>query len=163
MSQVSAPLSLDETAGAAQAVGGAADNFELLVVPAAGGVVEGELEIRERLAGAEGARAAVEAADDGGKSGAGGLQVALHAQIHAQFRAEAGGIHDAGANLLNGGAGGLDGAEVLRSGAVAALAVDAFGQIAGEDGFAIGTVVAGRHARIGGVADDALVRSQAAG
>ena len=131
-------FALAEAARHAQPVGGAADDFKLLVVPGAGGVVEGEHEILQRLAGAEGEGAAVEAADDCGKRGAGGLQVALHAQVHAQFRAEAGGIDDAGANLLAGGAGGLDGAQVLGAGAVAALAIDAFGQIAGKDGLAIG-------------------------
>ena len=48
-----------------------------------------------RLARHEGKRAAVETLDHSGNASAGGLQMALHADFHREFRTQAGGIHDA--------------------------------------------------------------------
>src|SRR5205085_6411291 len=118
---------------------------------------------RQRLTGREGKRPAIEAPDQRRNRRAGRLQVTLHAEIHAQFRREPGGIDDAGANLFAGRARGLRGVNVTGAGAMTALAVDPFRKVSAKDGLASRRVVPGWSARISIVAKDALIRDQPPG
>ena len=135
-------LALEETLGLAQAVNGA-DDFKFVLAAAAGGVIEGELEGAERLTGAVGERSAIVAADGVGQETDGGFQMALGADIHFAILGEAGGIDDGGADGGGLRIGLLDGAEVVATGAMAALAIDALGELSVEHGFDAGGRVGG--------------------
>src|SRR5204863_5670369 len=80
--------------------------------------------------------------------------MALHAQLHLELGIEAGGIDDASANRR---------ANVLAAGTVASLAIDSGRKLTNENGLAAGRLVVRRNLRIAGMAEDALVRGEAAG
>ena len=71
-----------------------ADNFELIVFPAAGRVVVKKHESGERLAGEVRIRRAIISADLIGQREAGGFQVALHAHLHPSRGGESRGVDD---------------------------------------------------------------------
>src|SRR6185312_9510824 len=74
-------------------VRGAADNFELIFVPGARRMVESQQEVAERFSRNKRKWPAVKAPDQAGKRAAGGLQMALHANIHLQIRTQPRRVH----------------------------------------------------------------------
>src|SRR2546425_202037 len=86
---------------------------------------------------------------------AGSLQVTLHAHLELPFGREPRGVHNRVANRLFVPA--LHRLNMAEAGAVASLAVNAFGDAAGEPGFAAKTVAARRNLRVGIVTEDTFL------
>ena len=150
-------LAFEKTSGFPKPICGTADDLELIVMLCSRCMVERQKEIGKRLAGNERKRRSIEPADQGRNCGAGRLQVTLHAEIHAQFRAKPGGIHDARADLLGIAARGLRRANVIAAGSMTALAIDAFRNVAAKYWLAPRTIVPGRYTRISIVAKNAFI------
>ena len=93
---------------------------------APGGRIEVDYVGAKRFAGAEGKNAAIEAPDHLRQLDAGGLQMALHANVHLERRRETRRIHNGGTKLCCGRALRCQ-AGMTRPIAVAALAIDALG------------------------------------
>ncbi len=140
----------------AQAVSRVGD-FKILLIFAAGRVIEEEHEIAQRLAWIVGERAAAVTLDGMRQGEAGGLQVALQADLHLTIAAQPRGIDDGGAHLVGGRSGGMRSAHMVAARTVAALAIDAFGESAGIERLTARFVVAGGNPRVGVVAEHALV------
>ena len=103
--------------GFEETVGGGGE-LELVVIARVGFVVEVEGVVGERFAGAVREDVAVVAEDLAGEREVGGFEVALEADLNTAGWREAGGVDD-------GGSGGVGG--VVAAGAVATLAIDAYG------------------------------------
>ena len=136
--------------------------LEFVVVTGAGRVIEEECEVLDRLAGHVGKRAPGESFDLGGNASAGSLEVALQADFRTELGIQAGGIYDAAAYRFHFGAAAPGGSHMVAAGSVTPLAVDAFGQVAGENRFAAGRFVPCRNSRNPVMAKDTLVRYEAA-
>src|SRR6185437_13645234 len=113
---------LQEALGLAQTVGGA-DDFE--IVGRALGFIVVEDEIAEGFAGLIRERAAIVFDDGMRQRAAGGFEVALHADFELARGGEARGVYDLCAELIGGRVGELRGCDVIGTGAVAALTIDA--------------------------------------
>jgi hypothetical protein len=139
------------------------DDFELLLV--ARSVIEVERVVGERLTGLVGEDASIESLNCVGKGETGGLEVALHADFELRGRSEAFRIEDGGADFFLLRALGIfeRKIDVLRAGAMAAFAIDAFGQLRGEEWFHAGQILSWSDGRIGVVAEHAVVGDSAAG
>src|SRR5262249_29799018 len=140
-----------------------AHGLEFVVMSSPGRVVEGEHEGIERLTRDERKGSPIESHEGRGNPSAGRFQMALHADFHASCGTQAGGIDDACTNIFGGVAASLDDANVLAAGTVASLAIDTFGEVAGEDGIAAGGVVVRWNLRNPVMAKHAFVRDEAAG
>ena len=137
--------------------------LEFVVVAGTGRVIEEECGILDGFARHVGKRASGESFDLGGNTSTRSFKVALHANVHPQFRTQAGGIYDAAANLFHFCADASGGPHMVASGSVAPLAVDAFGQVASENRVAAGRFVPCRNSRNSVMAEHALVGDEAAG
>ena len=126
-------LAFQKAAGFAKPIGSACD-FKLVVVSSAGGVIKIQDEVLQWLAGNIGERLSIKPSNQRGKAAACRLQVALHANIHLEFRTESRRIHNARAYVCWPGARGLCYANVPTAGTVASLTVDSLGQVLRENG-----------------------------
>jgi hypothetical protein len=156
------PFAPRKTPGLAQPVYGT-HRLEFVVVSSTGRMIEEEFKILEGLPRRERKRSPVESLYRSGNASARSLEMALHANVHAEFGTQAGRIHDAAANLFHFGASGPGGSNVLAARSVASLAVDSFGQVAKENRVAAGRFVPNGYSRNSVMAKDTLVRYEAAG
>jgi hypothetical protein len=91
-------FTFSETSGLTQPVD-RTYGLELVIVARTGSVIEEQEEVRERLTRHIRERAFVETLQRRRKTGAGGLEVALHAYFHGAIGAEPGWIYDRGTNV----------------------------------------------------------------
>ena len=153
-------IALQETGGFHEPVGGSGD-FELVIPPGARGVVEVQNIVLEGLAGAVGKHGAAVAAQRIRKPAAGGFQMTLQAYLEPPFGGEPRRVDDGGAH--GGGRSSVGGAlHMGASGAVAALAIDPFGNGAAQEQFARTGWVSGFDCGVGVVAEEALLIDLAA-
>src|SRR5579871_1308614 len=91
------------------------------------------------------------------------FQMALKADLHLAFRAQARGIYDRGADLLGSGAFSSGGFHMILSGAVASLAIDCLWERLDIPGLRCRLLTPLRDAWIGVMAEHALVMNHACG
>jgi hypothetical protein len=96
-----AALALKKAARLTQPVCGA-DDFELFVVARAGGVIEVDHVLAQRLAGYVSIKTAPESTVRIGQAECSGFEMTLHADFELTFSREARGVHDGAGNLPGG-------------------------------------------------------------
>src|SRR3569833_2400854 len=117
-------FALEKALGFAKAIGRTAYDFKLVVMARSGRVIEGEQEIAEWLARTKRVGATIETAHKSRHLCTCRFQVALHAAVHRQSRAEPCRIHNAGSDIFRLRACGPNNLKLLRHRTVATLAVD---------------------------------------
>src|ERR1700722_7843514 len=113
-------FAFQEATGFAKPIRCACD-FKLVVVSSVRGVIEIEDEVLQWLPGNKGERLSIEPANQRGQGATGRRQVALHANIHLEFRTKSHRIHNVGAYVCRLDAGGLCKANVSTAGTMASL------------------------------------------
>src|SRR5580704_179762 len=149
-------VAAEKTLRLAEPIGGV-DDLVLVIPSGAGGMIEKDHEFAERLSRPVRERASIKSSDRIRQPEAGGFEMALHAHLHPWTGSQAFGIEDRLACVLRRSARRLRRAHVIRPGAMAALAIDPFGQRACEDRFGAGLLVAGGDRRIGVMAEHTVV------
>jgi len=136
-------------------------DFKFALVSGAWRVIEVQHEAAQRLVGTIRIGSALEALDLRGKAAAGGLEMALHTDLHLPVRRKAGWIQNGRANRLFRRARRLRQLHVIGSRTMAALAINPFRQAIAKNEFAVGCFMCG-DLRIAIVAEHAVIADFAA-